>query len=205
MDGALSLPTTEISVKELYTKIKPQLDMFKRNGGITLSGGEALLQKEEARELLLLCKRDGISTCVESSFTLPPQAYESVKDCVDFWLAGLRDTSFGQANFRNDDIIIRNIKVVAGHCQKIFARYPLIASRTTEDIHLERFASIMEATGITDVEILRCNPSMELFYTLSGIPCKLEQASSIPSDMQFQKACEFFKSRNLTVKNKENP
>ena len=64
MDGALSLPTTEISVKELYTKIKPQLDMFKRNGGITLSGGEALLQKEEVRELLLLCKRDGISTCV---------------------------------------------------------------------------------------------------------------------------------------------
>ena len=44
MDGALSLPTTEIPVEELYSKIKPQLDMFKRNGGITLSGGEALLQ-----------------------------------------------------------------------------------------------------------------------------------------------------------------
>ena len=200
MDGALSLPTTEIPVEELYSKIKPQLDMFKRNGGITLSGGEALLQKEDVRELLLLCKRDGISTCVESSFTLPPQAYESVKDCVDFWLAGLRDTSFGLANFRNDETIIRNIRIVAGHCQKIYARYPLIASRTTEDTHLKRFASIMEATGITEVEIMRCNPNMELFYTLSGIPCKLEQASSIPTDRQFQKACDFFESRHITVK-----
>ena len=103
-------------------------------------------------------------------------------------------------DYDGDETIIRNIRIVAGHCQKIYARYPLIASRTTEDTHLKRFASIMEATGITEVEIMRCNPNMELFYTLSGIPCKLEQASSIPTDRQFQKACDFFESRHITVK-----
>lgn len=201
MDGALSLPTQEISVDELYQKIKPQLEMFKDYGGITLSGGEALLQKDEVRKLLLLCKKDGISSCIESSFTLPAQAYDSVKDCVDYWLAGLRDTGYGQGNVKNDDNIIQNIKIVSGHCKKIYARYPLIASRTTETSHLERFANIMEATGITDVEILRCNPSMELFYALSGIPCKLVQASSMPTDKQFQEACDFFKSKKFTVNN----
>ena len=44
MDGALSLPTIQITVEELYEKVKPQLEMFKENGGVTLSGGEALLQ-----------------------------------------------------------------------------------------------------------------------------------------------------------------
>jgi glycyl-radical enzyme activating protein family len=199
MDGALSLPTIQITVEELYEKVKPQLEMFKENGGVTLSGGEALLQKDEVRKFLLLCKKDGISTCIESSFTRPTTAYESVKDYVDYWLAGLRDVSFGQGNLDNSKNIIRNIKTVSKHCKKIYARYPLIAARTTEDEHLIRFASIMKQTGITDVEILRCNPNMNLFYKLAGIPSQLDQESSIPTDMQFKKACDFFKSQNFTV------
>ena len=36
-------------------------------GGITLSGGEPLVQYDFARGLLETCKKDGINTCVETS------------------------------------------------------------------------------------------------------------------------------------------
>lgn len=199
MDGALSLPTVEITVEELYDKIKPQLLMFKKNGGITLSGGEALLQKDEVRKLLLLCKKDGFSTCIESSFTLPSQAYESVKDCVDYWLAGLRDVNFGLGDKENDRRVVENLRIVSACCKKIYARYPLIAPRTTKTVHLERFASIMKTAGINDVEVIRCNPNMELFYTLSGIACTMDSKSCVPTDAQFEKACAFFESKNFTI------
>ena len=43
----------------------------KTNGGVTLSGGEALLQIDAAYELAKFCKDEKISLCVETSGAVP--------------------------------------------------------------------------------------------------------------------------------------
>lgn len=56
-----------ISPKELFSKTLRYKEYFGSKGGITISGGEPLLQAKELRGLFLLCKEHGINTCLDTS------------------------------------------------------------------------------------------------------------------------------------------
>ncbi len=55
--------------KEKYNVmgIDYSLPYFKNNGGVTFSGGEALMQPEFLLELLKKCKENGIHTCIDTA------------------------------------------------------------------------------------------------------------------------------------------
>lgn len=57
----------EYSALEVFAKVKRYKEYFKGVGGITLSGGEPLLQAEFAKDIFTLCKEDGINTCLDTS------------------------------------------------------------------------------------------------------------------------------------------
>ena len=52
---------------ELIAKVVRYREYFGRDGGITLSGGEPLLQADFAREVFALCREQGIHTCLDTS------------------------------------------------------------------------------------------------------------------------------------------
>lgn len=55
------------TASEVIDKVKKYKEYFGENGGITLSGGEPLLQAEFAKEVFALCKENGINTCLDTS------------------------------------------------------------------------------------------------------------------------------------------
>ena len=61
MDGAKDTPVEEILA--LYEKNRP----FYASGGITVTGGEPMLQLEFVTELFTACKARGIHTCLDTS------------------------------------------------------------------------------------------------------------------------------------------
>ncbi len=58
---------TEASADEIFAKIKRLKNYFGKDGGVTVSGGEPLMQPEFITELFTLCKNDGISTAIDTS------------------------------------------------------------------------------------------------------------------------------------------
>ena len=58
---------TEYSAEEIVNKAKRYKEYFGAEGGITLSGGEPLLQAEFAREIFKLSHEEGINTCLDTS------------------------------------------------------------------------------------------------------------------------------------------
>ncbi len=58
---------TEYQAKELVEMVKRYRVYFGSQGGITLSGGEPLMQAEFAREVFALCRAEGIHTCLDTS------------------------------------------------------------------------------------------------------------------------------------------
>lgn len=199
LGGALSLPTKEIECEALFELVRPQLEMFKNNGGITLSGGEALLQAEEVKRLLILCKQHGISTCVESSFTLPEGPYRMVSEYTDYWLAGMRDIKFGMGDEKNDKEVVEKIKLVSLKAKKIIARYPLIGGYTTQQKQLDRYRLLMAAAGIHDIELMKCNPNMLHYYQLSGMNCGLSLTDILTTEEQWQEAQYYFMDHGFHV------
>ena len=55
-------------------------------GGVTLSGGEVLLQPDFAAELLKACREDGIHTAVDTAGFVPWEAFQKVLPWTDLFL-----------------------------------------------------------------------------------------------------------------------
>lgn len=75
----------EISAQEIVSKAERYREYFGNDGGITLSGGEPLLQPEFVKEVFSLCKQAGIHTCLDTSgfaLTEPIKAALAVTDRV---------------------------------------------------------------------------------------------------------------------------
>ena len=57
----------EMTPEELVEKIKRYLPYFKDEGGVTISGGEPLMQAKFVEEVFKLCKAEHIHTCLDTS------------------------------------------------------------------------------------------------------------------------------------------
>ena len=58
---------TQISVEEIIDKVVRYREYYKEEGGITVSGGEPLLQAKFVQELFAKCHDRGINTCLDTS------------------------------------------------------------------------------------------------------------------------------------------
>lgn len=58
---------TEYTAREIVDKAVRFKEYFGTEGGITLSGGEPLLQTKFVREVFSLCREQGIHTCLDTS------------------------------------------------------------------------------------------------------------------------------------------
>jgi len=66
---------------------------FGREGGMTLSGGEPLLQAAFAAEIFRLCHEAGVNTCLDTSGCLPPENCGPVLDHTDRVLLDIKYTT----------------------------------------------------------------------------------------------------------------
>lgn len=57
----------EITTEEIVSKVIRYREYYKEEGGITVSGGEPLLQAKFVQELFSKCHAEGINTCLDTS------------------------------------------------------------------------------------------------------------------------------------------
>jgi len=74
---------TEYDAAELAEKAGGYRDYFGKRGGVTLSGGEPLLQPEFAREFFEKSKELGINTCLDTSGSILTAEALAVLDVTD--------------------------------------------------------------------------------------------------------------------------
>lgn len=77
---------TEVDTEDLYKKILRYRNYFKNAGGVTVSGGEPLLQAAFVEELFSRLKEAGIHTCLDTSGCLINDAVLSLLEVTDLVL-----------------------------------------------------------------------------------------------------------------------
>ena len=73
----------EYSAEEIVKKATRYREYFGNTGGITISGGEPLLQAQFVREVFALSKREGINTCLDTSGSIIPDCIEELLSVTD--------------------------------------------------------------------------------------------------------------------------
>ena len=75
--GALKLIGTQRDANDVFAELASDIPYYENSGGgVTLSGGEPLLQADFCEELLQRCFEAGIDTAIETSLSLPFERIE---------------------------------------------------------------------------------------------------------------------------------
>lgn len=170
--SALRLPTREIAVDDLFAWLRPQLEMHAPRGGLTISGGEPLLQVHAVRALLQKARQAGIHTAVETSGELPSGPVESLAEWVDLWLFGLRSYARTPgAPPTLSPLALANLDVLAAKDNtRIRIRLPLIPGYTDSAAAIAQVRHAMAERHLDALELLPYNPDTQHYYHAIGQP-----------------------------------
>ncbi len=184
--GALSIKGKEMSVSEVMEAVLRDEAFYRQSGGgMTLSGGEPLLQGEFAQALLKQTKAEVISTAVETTGDVPLETLLSVAPYTDLFLydyKALDETLHKQYTNRPNGRILSNLKELAGHGADILVRMPLIPGVNDSPESLDATLSSLKALGITRFALLPFHQygsgkyvAIGSKYTLDGLAPPLDE------------------------------
>ena len=127
--GARHLCGGEMSVGDIMKTVSSDRDFYGEDGGVTLSGGECLLQAEAARALLTAAKEAGIHTAVDTAGNVPWEAFVRTMDVCDLYLYDIKcaDPDRHRAFCGDDNTrILDNLRRLGKTEKPLWLRVPVI-------------------------------------------------------------------------------
>ncbi|MDD2284975.1 MAG: glycyl-radical enzyme activating protein [Paludibacter sp.] len=149
----------KISVEELFTTIRgDQIFYEESGGGVTFSGGEPLMQYEFLIEILKLCKKDHIHTCVDTTGFASLKTIEKIAvlaDCFLFDLKLINSKSHQKYTGVPVESILHNLRSLDKNHTNVILRFPVIPGITdTEKNILEIKSFIQTLKNIHRMDLL---------------------------------------------------
>lgn len=98
-------------------------------GGVTLSGGECLLQAEACREILIKMKENGINTAVDTCGMVKWESIEKVIDYTDTFLYDIKaidEAVHKKCTGSGNQLILENLKKIDEKNKQIEIRIPYV-------------------------------------------------------------------------------
>ena len=161
-----------MSVSQVMDEIKRDLVFYKHGGGVTLSGGEVLLQADFALEILKECKKMGIHTAIETSLYGKIELVEEFLPYVDMIFADMKvfdDTLHKKYTGVSNQVIKENLRVLltSKKREQVIVRTPMIPGMTDSKDNIRKISEFMHQIypGVT-YEILNYNPLAQAKYHL---------------------------------------
>lgn len=172
-NGCLSIAGKEISSEDLAHRLLKSADILRAmGGGITVSGGEPLLQPEFVCDLA--GKLDGVHKAIQTSGFAEPETYRQVIAHFDFVLQDIKlaenDEHIRYTGVSNKNIL-QNVEWLKASGKPFVFRVPLIPGITDTEENLE---SIAEIVGGHRVELMPYNELAGAKYPMIGMKYTLQ-------------------------------
>lgn len=158
--GALVMSGKYMTVEEAFSEIYKDMDFYiESGGGVTLSGGEPLLQTTFCKNLLEKCKINGIHTAVETAANVAWENIEEVAGFTDLFLIDLKIMDSkrhkeltGVSNVR----ILQNIKKLSEKGANLLIRIPVISGINDGEQNIsDTIQFLKELPQVYEVELLK--------------------------------------------------
>ena len=177
--AAMSVQGRSIGAQEAAELLLRDRVFFGAHGGVTLSGGEVMLQWEFAAEVLAHCRKAGVNTAVESCLLASREAMEAMLPVTDQFLVDIKflDPALHRMHLGADNrVILENFQWLLAHGARVLVRTPLIPGYTAAEDNIRAIARYLRQNAPqTPWELLNFNPlcrgkyaAMEQDYPVSG-------------------------------------
>lgn len=158
---------------------------FGKEGGITLSGGEPLLQPEFTAELLKKCKEAGLHTVLDTSCMAGEAHWEEIFRYTDLILADVKFTTEEEYRTHSGgslETVLRFLKAAEKAGVPLWLRHVVVPQLTDGD--LAKVLKIAERfRNVKRVELLPFKKLCAVKYDNLGIPFPLKDTPECDSEL----------------------
>lgn len=193
-DGGELMTPEEVLKKALRYKT-----YWKEKGGITVSGGEALLQIDFVTELFRLAKEKWVNTCLDTSgnpFSLEEpfkSKFDELMKYTDLFMLDIKhmdDAAHRKLTGQTNQNILEMAAYLSDHGKAMWIRHVLVPGITTEEDELHRLRSFLDTLKTVErVEVLPYHTLGVFKWKELGIPYQLEGVDP-PTKEQIDRAKE---------------
>ncbi len=160
----------EVTSEEVFAEVEQDFPFFKSSGGgITLSGGEPMLQDEFTLQTLALFKKAGIHTALDTNLTFSWKQYEKVLPFTDLVLADLKmmdDTLHLKWTGKHNSTIIENIYKLDASGIPYFIRTPIVPGINDNEVEISAMAAFVASLkNVKKYELLPFHTLASCKYT----------------------------------------
>ena len=175
---------------------------FIKSGGVTVSGGEPLMQPEYILELFKLCKEDGLHTAIDTSGYLLNDRIKEVLEYTDLVLLDIKQIDPEKYKALTSVSLkptLDFLKYLSEINKPVWLRYVLVPGYTDNEKDLEAWAKFVSSfKNVERVDILP-------FHQMGGHKWKevnkIYQLENVlaPTNEEVKKAEEIFRSYGLKI------
>lgn len=194
---------TEISAEELISKALRYKTYWKSDGGITVSGGEPLIQIDFLTELLKLAKENGVNTAIDTSGSIFStddifiEKFNTLMKYTDLVLLDIKQINpqrHKKITGCNNKNILKMAEYLSEINKPVWIRHVLVPeySDFNEDLEeLSRFIGTLK--NVKKVEVLPYHTLGTFKWATLGIPYELNEIAP-PSKERIANAEKILKS-----------
>jgi len=193
------------SIDELLTEVlKDKVFYSHSGGGITLSGGEPLLQSKFCCHFLERCKASSLRTVVDTSLAVKWEAIESVEKHTDLFYVDLKhvdDHVHRKYVGASNQSILKNIERMSKEIspEKVIIRIPFVPGVNDDKVSIERMAKyVRRLRAEWRIHLLPYHCLGERKYSLVGREYPFKNFHP-PTDDEIEKGVQYYRRWDLDV------
>jgi pyruvate formate lyase activating enzyme len=156
--GALAIAGKQVSLKDVLREIdKDSIFYDESQGGVTVSGGEPLLQLDFLKALLTECRDRDIRTAVDTCGYASHGVIDKISDKVDLFLYDIKTTDekkHVKYTGVSNKPILENLRRLAENGCNIQVRFPIIPGINDDKENVTETAEFMASCRIKNISLL---------------------------------------------------
>jgi pyruvate formate lyase activating enzyme len=202
--GAVEFVGRKVTVNEVIRQIEKDTVFYDQSGGgVTLSGGEPLMQPDFLMELLEACGDLDLHRTVDTTGYAQAELLLQVARKTDLFLYDLK--IMDAAKHRNftgvsNQLILDNLKLLSENKARIQVRIPIIPGINNDADNIHRTADFVTAlAGVEHISILPFHNAARGKYGRLGMKCISSDIQS-PSDEHLHQIAGWLRQFGLPVK-----
>ncbi|MBU5677932.1 glycyl-radical enzyme activating protein [Alkaliphilus sp. MSJ-5] len=201
--NAIEMVGISMTVNEVMKEIEKDMVFYEESGGgVTLSGGEPLMQFEFINAILKKCKEKGIHTAIDTSgYSSLSSVYELSKN-VDLFLYDIKhldDDKHMELTGVSNKQILDNLSNIVKIGNNVWIRVPIIPGINDDDENILGIGRLMNMLKLADISILPYHNIATDKYRKLGKTYDLSNIKT-PSDQYMNKIASKLKNFGLNVK-----
>jgi len=196
---AIEIIGKETSVTEVIAEVMKDKAFYDNSGGgMTISGGEPMMQFKFTKALLKEAKKNGLHTCLDTCGYTQFGKYEEILKNVDIFLYDLKDTDPARHKEYTGvelGLILDNLQKLDDAGAKMYLRCPIIPDVNADKEHIKGIAKIAaKLKNLQEIDLMPYHPLGESKQKRIGM-------DSSPNSKEFADRDECEKLRSLLESN----